>query len=80
MPRFHFHVRTVHDFVEDLEGADFPDIASAELEAIEDARAAMSTAILRGFDISGGSTIEICDEAGSVLMQVPFRRAIIDPS
>lgn len=76
LTRFYFNVRTPRDFMADLEGADLPDLASAEFEAIRDARAAMATAIVRGFDISQDSIVEICDANGSVLSRVPFRDMI----
>lgn len=80
MTRFYFNVRTSRDFVEDLEGSELLDLATARREAIEDARAAMSIAILKGFDISGGSTIEICDADGTILQRVPFTDAILHRS
>lgn len=78
MPRFYFNVRTARDFVEDLEGVELLDLAMAVREAIEDARAAMATAILTGHDISRTSTIEIRGEDGATLREVPFRDAILD--
>jgi hypothetical protein len=74
MPRFYFHVTRLASSIPDIEGTELLDLAEARAEAVRDARALMSCAILEGRDISGRS-IEICNEAGDVLIRMPFREA-----
>jgi hypothetical protein len=74
MPRFFFNT-IGSDIVVDPEGAELRSLAEARIEALEDARALMSQAILQGHDISG-RRVEICNEAGQVLLVVPFADAI----
>jgi hypothetical protein len=75
MPLYFFNVRCGSDTVVDLEGTDLQDIDLAYREAIEDARQLMSNAILEGRDISS-RYIEIRDQAGELLLTVPFLQAI----
>ncbi|UVC12526.1 hypothetical protein IHQ71_30275 (plasmid) [Rhizobium sp. TH2] len=62
--------------IEDYEGTELMDLDAARDEALQDARALMSAAMLDGWDISGRS-IEICDEAGEVLLRVAFTEATV---
>ena len=75
MPMYYFNVMSASDAVLDFEGSDLPDIATARIEAIKDARELMSNAILEGRDISS-RRIEICNEAGDVLLDVAFTEAV----
>lgn len=75
MPRYYFNVVAGHGVREDLEGSDLPDLEHAWAEAIEDARSLMSDAVLRGEDISC-RRLDICNEAGEVLLTVPFKDGI----
>jgi len=75
MPIYYFNVMSASDIVMDFEGTDLPDIATARTEAIEDGRELMSNAVLEGRDIAS-RRIEICDEAGDVLLTVAFSEAI----
>jgi hypothetical protein len=75
MPMFFFNVVAVTGTLEDEEGTELPDLDAARREAIKDARALMSTAIMRGDDISS-RRIEICDRDGGVLLSVAFADAI----
>ena len=77
MPQFYFNVRASTDFIKDPEGSDLLDLSAARDEAIENARHAMSQAMLQGRDISRRNIVEICDEAGKILLQVPFAEAIL---
>lgn len=74
MPRFHFHIVTSLMTIPDPEGTELASLEAAFAEAIQDARALMSAAILKGLDISS-RRIEIHDENGLVLV-VPFSDAI----
>lgn len=75
MPMYYFNVISAFDAVLDVEGTDLPDIETARGEAIEDARALMSSAVLEGRDISRRH-IEIRNEAGDLLLTVEFAEAI----
>jgi hypothetical protein len=48
MPMFYFNVISASGSILDFEGTELPDIEAARVEAIEDARALMSTAVLEG--------------------------------
>jgi len=75
MPRFYFNVVTDHGRILDAEGTELSALEEARSEALEDARALMSGAVLEGRDISGRS-VEICNESGEILMIVPFAASI----
>jgi hypothetical protein len=75
MPRYYFNIVTRNSVREDFEGSELSSLEQARSEAIEDARALMSDAILLGQDISS-RRLEICDEEGDVLLIVAFADAI----
>jgi hypothetical protein len=75
MPRFHLHLRTSRDFIEDEEGADFADYNSAIVEAVRGARCLMSGDVARG-TLCLDQSIEIHDAAGQHLATVPFAEAL----
>jgi hypothetical protein len=75
MPRFHLHVRTPAEFIEDEEGAEFSDYSTAIVEAVRSARC-----LMKG-DVAGGTLcldqfIEICDSDGQHVTTVPFTEAL----
>jgi hypothetical protein len=71
MPRFYFHVVSDTVAVVDLEGSELATLDDARREAVQDARALMSQAVLAGKDISA-RRIHICDEQGGILLIVQF--------
>lgn len=73
--RFYFNIVKATGTIHDLEGSELDSLDRARAEAIKDARHLMSLAILDGNDISGRQ-IEICNEAGEVLLRVPFSDAL----
>jgi hypothetical protein len=75
MPRYFFHTVAGDGRREDFEGSDLPDLEKARREAIKDARAMMSDAVLAGRDISS-RRIEVCNELGEILLKVQFRDAV----
>ena len=75
MPRFFFHTRDHNEFVEDLEGADFPDLNAARRDAQAAAREMMAELLLRN-DVVDGRRFEIANSDGDVLEVVPFRSAM----
>jgi hypothetical protein len=74
--RYHFNVILASGALNDYEGSELPSLDEARREALEDAKFLMSAAILEGRDISSRK-IEVCNEAGDVLLVVPFREALI---
>ncbi|MBB4403583.1 MULTISPECIES: DUF6894 family protein [Rhizobium/Agrobacterium group] len=75
MPRFFFTVISGKSVLDDQEGSDLPSLDRAIEEALKDARALMSEAILQGRDISQGSII-IQDKQREVLKVVRFAEAL----
>ncbi|MBX4867261.1 MULTISPECIES: DUF6894 family protein [Rhizobium] len=75
MPRFYFNVVSEAGTVVDLEGSELATLTHARREAVQDARALMSQAVLRGKDISSRK-IHVCDEEGNVLMILHFAETI----
>lgn len=75
MPRFFFTVISGKSVLDDQEGSDLPSLDRAIEEALKDARALMSEAILQGRDISEGSII-IQDKQREVLKVVRFAEAL----
>jgi hypothetical protein len=76
MPRFHFHVRTKNDFIEDAEGAELADYNTAIVEAVRGARCLMTGEVSRG-TLCLDQAIEIHDAAGQHVTTVPFAEALI---
>jgi hypothetical protein len=50
-------------------------LAAARIEAVHDARALMSSAVLLGYDIASRS-VEIRNETGDILLVLPFSDAV----
>ncbi|PDT14216.1 hypothetical protein CO670_24225 [Rhizobium sp. J15] len=75
MPRFYFNVVSEAGTVSDLEGSELATIEDARQEAVQDARALMSQAVLAGMDISARK-IHICNEDGTLILIVPFTETI----
>ncbi|EHJ95331.1 DUF6894 family protein [Agrobacterium tumefaciens] len=75
MPRFFFTVISGKNILDDPEGSDLPSLDRAIEEALQDARALMSEAILQGRDISEGCII-IRNKQQEVLKVVRFADAL----
>jgi hypothetical protein len=75
MPRFHLHVRTAREFIEDEEGVDFPDYSTAIVEAVRGARCLMKGEVTGG-TLCLDQSIEICDADGQLVTTVPFSEAL----
>jgi hypothetical protein len=75
VPRFYFNIITAGGPLIDFEGTELADLEQARAEAIADARALMSTAMIDGYTIFGRS-IEIRNEAGDLLLVLPFTEAV----
>ncbi|MFK3692429.1 DUF6894 family protein [Agrobacterium tumefaciens] len=75
MPRFFFTVISGKNVLDDQEGSVLPSLDQAIEEALKDARALMSDAILQGRDISEGCII-IRNAQQEVLTVVRFADAL----
>lgn len=75
MPRFYFHLHERATVCLDGEGRDLPDLAAARVHAIRDARDVMCGDVIAG-RLALDSSIDIADEAGAILLAVPFSEAV----
>lgn len=75
MARYFFNIVAGDSVREDPEGSELSSLEHARDEAIADARALMSEAILLGQDIST-RRLEICNEAKDVLLTIAFADAV----
>jgi two-component system, response regulator PdtaR len=76
MQHYFLHIRNGHVNVDDPEGADFADLASARAEAIESARQLISQCVLAGTPMGLQRVFEIVDDDGQTVASVPFSEAI----
>jgi hypothetical protein len=72
MPKFYFHIRSAHDFVEDLEGVTLDGEKEAYEEATHAAREILSERVRKG-DVVDGHIFDVHDESGTKLFSLPFR-------
>lgn len=75
MPKFFLHICDGNGFVEDEEGAEWPDLAAARASAIEGLRDVLAGG-LRGGTLDLASFIEIEDENHQLLETVTFAEAV----
>jgi hypothetical protein len=75
MPRFHLHIRSKDDFIEDEEGTECLDYVTAVLEAVRGARCLMAGEVSTG-KLCLDQAIEVHDAAGRYLTSVPFSEAL----
>jgi hypothetical protein len=75
MPRYYLNLHNRIGFIRDEEGHDLPDLEAATQLARESIRSIISEEIKEGvIDLRG--KIDIADERGQVLSQLPFRDAV----
>ncbi|MBC9033825.1 hypothetical protein IAG41_15625 [Sphingomonas sp. JC676] len=75
MQRYFFNVYNGTGLTEDLEGLELPDLEAARVQALSGIRSIIGEELASGLvDLNG--RLEICDEAGSVLLSVPFSDAV----
>ncbi|MDB5508908.1 MAG: hypothetical protein JWL93_1377 [Hyphomicrobiales bacterium] len=79
MPQYHFHTLRDGRRIEDLEGGCFESLEAATDEAVLALRELLGDELKSGRPISP-TTIEIADETGKALKQVPYTRALGDRS
>jgi hypothetical protein len=72
---FFFNVRSDRSFDVDDEGLDLPSVDAARLEAIKSAREMVAELILYDQAIDG-MRFEVTDEAGNLLITLPFRDVV----
>jgi hypothetical protein len=75
MARYHFHVRTLGELVQDEEGVEFADLDAAIVEAVRGARCLMKGEIETG-SLRFDQSIEIWDSSGQQVTVVPFSEAL----
>ncbi|MGO4118754.1 DUF6894 family protein [Rhizobium ruizarguesonis] len=75
MPRFYFNILSEAGSLDDWEGTELANLDAARIEAVRDARALMSNAVLLGYDIASRS-IEIRNETGDILLVLPFSETV----
>jgi hypothetical protein len=76
MPLLFLHIRNGANLIRDLEGASFPDLASARAEAIASARELMCQSILSHGRLGIERRFEITNDIGEVEIVVPFHDAL----
>ncbi|MGC5799889.1 DUF6894 family protein [Sphingomonas sp. NFX23] len=75
MSRFYLHQQIANGVIEDPDGTEAVDLAAAKHEAILAARQLLANAILTGV-APLGTAFQITNEAGQMLLKVPFRDAL----
>lgn len=71
MPKFFLHIRDNGRLIEDPDGIERPDLASARKEAIAGAREILAGQLIAGETLDG-QQIEICSETGEILEILRF--------
>ena len=75
MPRYHFNIDNGIGFVADEEGRELPDLETARAEGFRGIRSILAEDVLHGrIDLAG--RLEVIDEAGVLLLTIPFADAV----
>ncbi|HEX9946655.1 MAG TPA: hypothetical protein VGA98_03865 [Allosphingosinicella sp.] len=74
--RYFFHLRESGDYVVDEEGRELPDIAAVEAAARLNARSVLAGEAMTG-KLPLAAIIEVRDEQGQPVLDLPFRDAVI---
>jgi len=75
LSRFYLHQQIANGLIEDPDGTEAVDLTAAKHEAILAARQLLANAILTGVPPLG-TAFQITDEAGQMLVRVPFSDAL----
>ena len=75
MQRFYFHLNYLHNFIVDLEGAEYPDLQLAKSEAVQGIRELAANCLRWGEEFKLGS-VRICDPDGTALEEVFVQEAL----
>jgi Domain of unknown function (DUF6894) len=74
MPRFYFHLFN-DEASRDEEGKNLPDRSAAHLQALAYARDMAAVAVREGY-LNLSHRIEVTDQDGGVVLDLPFRNAV----
>lgn len=75
MPRYFLHIHNSHGQAEDDEGLDADSLSEAREKAVAGIRSLLAAEAANG-EINFRGRIEIGDEAGKILLAIPFAEAI----
>jgi hypothetical protein len=76
MPRYFLHVRNQSELMEDPEGQECDSVEAAVREATQAARDLMAECLRNGQPLDKGRVMVVQDEAGEIVAEVPFERAL----
>lgn len=76
MPHYFIHIQDGLELLQDQDGAQYHDVAAAELEAKEGARHLMAECLRWGKPLQSSREMVICDDRGIVLSSILFSNAI----
>jgi hypothetical protein len=74
--RYFFHLRENGQYIADEEGLDLPDLRAVESAARTSARSVIAAEAMAGH-IPLRATIEVNDEHGRRVLELPFRDAVL---
>ena len=69
-------LRNEGEFIKDCEGADFPNVEAAKVEAVRSAREIISEEMRSESPVHLGDSIEVADSEGRTVLNVPFSGAV----
>jgi hypothetical protein len=75
VPRYFLHQRRKDELIEDSEGAEFADLEQLKRELVLAAREIMTDRLMAGRSIDD-TAFEVMDEAGRVVLKMPFQQAL----
>jgi len=75
MPHYFLHIHNSHGAAEDDEGADLGSLAEAKERAIKGIRSLLASEATNG-EMNFNGHLDISDQAGKVLLSVPFKDAV----
>jgi hypothetical protein len=77
MPHYYLHIRNREGRLDDPEGAEYADLATAKVEAIEGARQLISECVRNGTPLGLYRAFEIVDSNEQILATVRFSEAVV---
>jgi hypothetical protein len=72
LPRLFFHIQKRDQIVADDEGQQFPNLDDARIDAIASIRDIVAERVRTGKNLAAGDSLQVADEAGNVLLTIPF--------
>ncbi len=73
--RYYFNLREGSDYISDEEGVDLPDLDAALAQAKRGARSVLADEVLKG-RLPLSIVMEVSDEQGSQVLELPFDRVV----